>query len=30
MILIANGGAYGRVMSSQYNMREWPAEVLFE
>jgi diaminopimelate decarboxylase/aspartate kinase len=28
VIVIANTGAYGRVMSSQYNMREIPPEII--
>jgi hypothetical protein len=30
LVLIANGGAYGHVMASQYNMRELPDEVCLD
>ena len=30
LVLIANAGAYGRVMSSQYNMRELAEEVVLD
>ena len=30
LVLVANAGAYGRVMSSQYNMRDLPVEAVLD